>query len=150
MRPTTAVLLLGIALAVGCDEANPLRPRGTSLSFAVEGQAESKVCDSPATPQATCTVTITARVELGELEGKAWQIASVKGTVRDGRSGQDLQAVPGTLTSEDVRRVAGNNVLPANGRLTIPLELRFVVGQEPFYVDGPHELLVMVIASVLS
>jgi hypothetical protein len=93
---------------------------------------------------------MTARVELGELEGKAWQIASVQGTVRDGRSGQDLHAVPGMLTAEDVRRVAGSNVLVANGRLTIPLELRFVIGQAPFYVDGPHELHVVVIASVLS
>jgi hypothetical protein len=147
MRASTTACLFGCLVWVGCGTNPSLRARGTNLAFVVEGQAESKACESPVTPEATCTVTLTARVELGELEGRDWNIASVRGAVRDGRSGQDLRAVPGVLTSHEIRRLAGSSVLAAHGRLTIPLELRFIIGQAPFYVDGPHELQVIVIAS---
>jgi len=150
MRPCVTALLLGCSLVIGCGRSSDSRASGTNLAFSVEGQAESKACESPVTPESTCTVTMTARVELGELEGRDWNLASVQGVVRDGRSGQDLRAVPGVLTSDDIRRLAGSSVLAAHGRLTIPLELRFVIGQAPFYVDGPHELHVVVIASASS
>jgi hypothetical protein len=39
-------------------------------------------------------------------------------------------------------------VLPAHGRLTILLELQFLVGQAPFHVDSPHELHVTLVAAV--
>jgi hypothetical protein len=150
MRHGVTLLLLGLLASVGCGGNAPSRPSGTNLDFVVGDQAESKTCDSPVTREATCTVTMTARVELGEVEGRAWNIASVEGVVRDGRSGQDLGAVPGVLTSDEIRRIAGSNVLAAHGRLTIPIELRFVIGQPPFYVDGPHELHVIVIATASS
>ena len=146
MRPSAAVLLLSIALAVGCEDASPAKPTGTNLGFVIRGQTEFMVCGA-STSQATCLVTLTARVELVELEGKTWQVVSVKGTVRDSRSGQDLNAVPGTLSSEDVEVLAGSNVLRPNGRLTIPLQLRFVSGSEP---GVSHELIVAVVGNAIS
>jgi hypothetical protein len=152
MRFHAIALLLGCWLGAGCGAGQhaPAVPTGTALAFAVDGQAESSVCQSPVTRESTCTVTMTARVELGEIDGRAWNLASVQGVVRDSRSGQDLGAVPGVLTSGDIRRLAGSSVLAAHGRLTIPLELRFVIGQAPFYVDGPHELQIVVMASASS
>ena len=147
MRPSATACFLGCLVWVGCGRSPSLRGSGTNLAFVVESHAESKACESPVTPEATCTITMTARVELGELEGRDWNISSVQAVVRDGRSGQDLRAVPGVLTSDEIRRLTGSSVLAAHGRLTIPLELRFVIGQAPFYVDGPHELQVIVIAS---
>ena len=143
-------LLLGCCLGVDCGTTHesPVVAPGTNVGFAVRDQAESRVCESPATPEASCTVTMTAHVDVAELEGREWQLLSIQGVVRDGRSGQDLHAIPGVLTSEDIRRIAGSSVLPAHGRLTIPLELQFTVGQAPYYVDGPHELHVTVFAAV--
>ncbi len=148
MRSHTAPLLLGcwLAAACGAGQHGPVVPAGSSFAFSVDGQAESSVCQSPATPDSTCTVTMTARVELGELEGREWQLASLLSVVRDGRSGQDLHASPSNLTSDDIRRLAGTNLLSPNGHLSIPLTLQFVVGQAPFYIDGPHELHVTIVA----
>ena len=148
MRDHATALILGCCLGCGSTQQPPTVTAGSTVSYTVADQAEQRACESPVTPRATCKVTLTARVVLGELEGRKWQLVSVQGVVRDGRSGQDLHAVPGALTSDDIRRVAGSDVLPAHGRLTIPLELQFLVGQAPFYVDGPHELHVTLVATI--
>jgi hypothetical protein len=148
MRFYAVPLLSGCSLAAACGagQHGPVVPAGTNLGFSVEGQTESSVCQSPATPESTCTVTMTARVELAELEGREWHLASLLSVVRDGRGDQDLRASPGKLTAEDIRRLAGTNILTAHGHLSIPLTLQFVVGQAPFYIDGPHELHVTIVA----
>jgi len=143
-----AVLLLGVGLGPGCDGARLLQPSSTALGFVVKWQ-ESRTCELSATPQTPCTVTLTARVELVELEGRSWQISSVQGTVRDSRSGQDLKAVPATLTADEVRQLAGSDVLAANSGLTIPLELRFVIEQPPVDLDRPYDLQVVVMGHAL-
>ncbi len=148
MRSVAIALLFGCWLGAGCGSGQhaPAVPAGTTLAFSVESQSESSVCQSPVTRESTCTVTMTARVELGELEDREWHLGSLQSVVRDSRSGQDLGAAPAALTSDDIRRLAGSSMLTAHGRLTIPLTLQFVVGQPPFYIDGPHELHVTIVA----
>jgi hypothetical protein len=148
MRPRAIALFVGCCLGCGSAQRSPAVGPGATVNYAVIDQAEERICQSPVTPQATCTVTLTAHVALGELEGREWQLVSIQGVVRDARSGQDLHAVPGALTSADIRLITGTSVLPAFGRLTIPLQLQFRVGQAPFYVDGPHDLHVTVLATV--
>jgi hypothetical protein len=146
MRSHAIALLLGWS-CFACGSGSPLVAPGSNLNVTVTDQAEKRVCQSPVTPEATCTVTMTARITLGELDGRELVLFSVRGVVRDNSTGHDLHAVPSELTSADIQRVAGTNVLPPNGQLVIPLELQFQVRQAPFYVDGPHELVVTVVAT---
>lgn len=146
MRTPLLVVLLGGCL--GCGSNQPTAARGTAVTYAVADQTETQVCESPVTPQATCTVTLTARVVLGELEGHEWRIRSIQSSVRDGRSGQDLHALPTTLTADQIQRAAGTNVLQARGSLEIPVQVQFLIGQAPYYIDGPHELKVTLFALV--
>jgi len=148
MRSLAVLCLLACCLACGGAGRSFTAPAGTTVQYAVTNQVETRTCESPVTPQATCRITLSARVLLGELEGRPWRIDSVRSVVRDQTSGQDLRALPATLTAEDVRLVAGTNVLPAHGSLTIPVQVQFLVSQKPYYVDGPHELLVTLVASV--
>ena len=142
MRSLAPFLLLVCCL--GCRGTGPsfTAPTGTTVRYAIADQAETRDCDSPVTPQATCRISLTARIVLGEMEGREWQIRSVRIIVRDQVSGQDLHAVPAELKADELRQVAGTSVLPAYGAFTIPLKVQFLVGQAPYYVDGPHELLV--------
>jgi hypothetical protein len=146
-RLQAMVLLSAGLLGTGCGSGAGrfVAPPGTTLGYSVQGQSESTVCPSPVTRESNCTVTLTARVELGELEGRELRLRSLRTVVRDARTGQDLGATPGELTAEDIRRVAGSNVVAAHGHLTIPLTLQFQVGAAPFYVDGPHELQVALV-----
>ena len=147
MRTPALVVLLGGA-CLGCGSNQPTTVSGSTLNYAVTDQTETEVCESPVTPQATCTVTLTARVLLGELEGREWQIRSIQSSVRDGRSGQDLHAIPATLTADEIQRAAGSSVLRARGSLAIPLQVQFLIGQAPYYSDGTHELKVTLVAVV--
>lgn len=140
MRRLPLAALLSSVL--GCSGTQHPTAPGSTFDYTVSDQTETRVCESRVTPQASCTVTLDARAVLGELEGREWQIPSLATVVRDGRSGQDLHASPGTLTGEDIRRIAGSNVLPARGSLSIPIHVQFAVGQAPYYVDGPHVLSV--------
>jgi hypothetical protein len=150
MRSSIAPLLLACSAVVACGtgQRGPVASTEAGFTFSVDGQAESSVCPSPATPESTCTVTMTARIEVAEVDGREWHLASLMSVVHDGRSGQDLHASPSELTSEDIQRLAGTNVLSPHGHLSIPLTLRFVVGQAPFYIDGPHQLQVVIAAPV--
>jgi hypothetical protein len=148
MRFRAAVVVVGCSLATGCGQQSQAVPAGTSVGYSVVGQAESRACQSPVTRESTCTVTMTAQVELGELEGREWHIRSLESIVRDGRAGQDLAATPRVLTSEAIERLAGSSAVPAHGHLSIPLVLQFKIGQAPFYIDGPHELQVQLFAVV--
>jgi hypothetical protein len=141
----TSVLFAG-SLAAGCGSDRLVPPAGTTLAYSVTGQSESSLCQSPVIRESTCTITLTARVELGDLDGRGLSLRLVQSAVRDGRTGLDLGATPRELTADDIRRLTGSSVVAAHERLTIPLTLQFTVGQAPFYVDGPHELHVSVLA----
>ncbi|HKC12231.1 MAG TPA: hypothetical protein VKI41_09380, partial [Vicinamibacteria bacterium] len=106
--------------------------------------SESFVCQTPATRESECTVTMRARVAIEEVGGRDVYLDSVAGTVWDTRGRDNLQAVPALLSSDDIMRIAGSTVIQAHGQLTIEYELHYLVGQAPFYINGPPLLLVLV------
>jgi hypothetical protein len=149
MRTEVASIAVSLCVGLGCGSGDRsfVAPDST-VYFSVVDQAESQVCQPPVTRESTCTVTITARVEVGELEGKEWHLLSLETVVMDTRGRQDLGANPRMWSADDIHRSAGSNMVAAHGHLNIPVEVRFDIGQPPFYIDGPHKLEVKLSAVV--
>jgi hypothetical protein len=124
-------------LASGCGNTQPASLHASVVIIETDGS-----CVSGTAPGTSCSVTRTLNVILHEDGGRDVQLESVSAVLWDTRGMQDMHATPSMLSSVDIRRAAGSNVVPGHGQLAIPYALGFTVVQP--YILGPLKVMVHV------
>jgi hypothetical protein len=108
-------------LAAGCGSDGPTRYSGPPpLLWEIKRQIEDYVCDAT-----TCRVTIAQQIDFESGHDEDLTLLSVTVIVTEKRSGRVVDAVPAQLSREDVRRLAGSDVVPARKHLVMPLTITF-------------------------
>jgi hypothetical protein len=120
MRSTIA-LLIACCVASGCGSEDISAPSGPApLQWEIKRLVEDYACDAT-----TCRVTIAQQVDFASSHDRDMTLLNVTPIVTDKRTGRTVETVPAQLVGDDIRRLAGSNVVPAHKHLVVPLTITF-------------------------
>ena len=118
---STAALLTACCVASGCGSDDITAPSiPAPLLWEIKRLAEDYACDAT-----TCRVALAQQVDFASSHDRDLTLLNVTIIVTEKRTGRVVDAVPAELNREDVRRLAGSDVVPAYKHLVMPLTITF-------------------------
>jgi hypothetical protein len=130
-------------VASGCGSSDDITSYSgpSPLEWVITRQAEDYACDASA-----CRVTLAQKVDFASGFDGDLTLLSVNVIVTERRTGRVVEAVPAELNRDDVRQLAGSDVVPAGKHLIMPLSIKFTA-PPPIPSQTQHDVRITVVAT---